>query len=135
VFIGHGVTFVNDKFPRATNGNGSLQTEADWSAAPTVVRKGATIGSGATILCNVTIGENSIVGAGSVVTRDVPPDTIVAGCPAHFIRSIRDEGSFQASGSEPATDSPVHNNQRETITFVEYRQQRCFQEERENRRP
>ncbi len=90
VFVGHGVTFVNDKYPRATNGNGGLQTEEDWAVVPTVVKQGASIGSGATIMCNVTIGENAIVGSGSVVTRDVPPDTIVAGCPARVLRRISD---------------------------------------------
>jgi len=91
VFIGHGVTFVNDKYPRATNGNGDLQSEADWKVAPTIVKKGASIGSGATILCNVTIGEQAIIGSGSVVTRDVPPYTIVAGNPAKIIRRINNE--------------------------------------------
>jgi acetyltransferase-like isoleucine patch superfamily enzyme len=86
VFVGHGVTFINDKYPRSTNGNGGLQTEADWTVVPTVVKKGASIGSGSTILCNVTIGERAIVGSGSVVTRDVAPDTIVAGNPAKVIR-------------------------------------------------
>jgi acetyltransferase-like isoleucine patch superfamily enzyme len=87
VFIGHGVTFINDTYPRASI-LGRLQTEADWSVEPTLVKKGASIGSGATILANVTIGENAIVGAGSVVTSDVPPDTIVAGNPAKPIRRI-----------------------------------------------
>lgn len=82
VFIGHGVTFINDKFPRATNLDGSLQTEADWHCESTRVKKGASIGSGATILCGVTIGERAIVGAGSVVTKDVPDGTTVAGNPA-----------------------------------------------------
>jgi acetyltransferase-like isoleucine patch superfamily enzyme len=91
VFIGHGVTFVNDKYPRATNGNGGLQTEQDWTVEPTIVKKGASIGSGATILCNVTIGEEAIVGSGSVVTRSVPPRTIVAGNPARIIRRISHE--------------------------------------------
>ena len=88
VFIGHGVTFVNDTFPRATSENGKLQTETDWKVELTFVKKGASIGSGATILSNVTIGENAIVGAGSVVTRDVPPNTIVVGNPARVLRSI-----------------------------------------------
>ena len=87
VFVGHGVIFVNDSFPRATTG-GKLQTEADWKVEPTLVKKGASIGSGSTILANVTIGENAIVGAGSVVTKDVPPDTIVAGNPARVKRKI-----------------------------------------------
>jgi acetyltransferase-like isoleucine patch superfamily enzyme len=91
VFIGHGVTFVNDKYPRATNGNGGLQNEADWKVVPTVVKKGASIGSGSTILCNVTIGEQAIVGSGSVVTKDVPPNTIVAGNPARVVRNITNE--------------------------------------------
>jgi UDP-2-acetamido-3-amino-2,3-dideoxy-glucuronate N-acetyltransferase len=88
VFIGHGVTFVNDTYPRATAPNGDLQTESDWKVETTVVKRGASIGSGATILSNVVIGENAIVGAGSVVTRDVPPNTIVAGNPAKILRSI-----------------------------------------------
>jgi len=88
VFIGHGVTFINDTYPRATNPDGALQTEADWKVEPILVKKGASIGSGATILSNVTIGENAIIGAGSVVTKDVQPNTIVAGNPAKFIRSI-----------------------------------------------
>ena len=88
VFIGHGVTFINDTYPRATNPDGGLQTEADWKVEPILVKKGASIGSGATILSNVTIGENAIIGAGSVVTKDVQPNTIVAGNPAKFIRSI-----------------------------------------------
>ena len=88
VFIGHGVTFVNDTFPRATAGDGNLQTEADWKVELTFIKKGASIGSGATILSNLTVGENAIVGAGSVVTRDVPPNTIVVGNPAKVLRSI-----------------------------------------------
>lgn len=88
VFVGHGVTFTNDAFPRATNADGTLQTSADWNLQPTIVRKGASIGSGATILCNLSIGENAIVGAGSVVTRDVPPNVIVAGNPARVLRAL-----------------------------------------------
>ena len=87
VFIGHNVAFINDTYPRATAG-GQLQTEADWTVEKTLVKKGASIGSGATILSKVTIGENSIVGAGSVVTKDVAPNTIVAGNPARLIRKI-----------------------------------------------
>lgn len=88
VFVGHGVTFVNDSYPRATAPDGGLQTEKDWKVERTLVKKGASIGSGATILANVTIGEDAIVGAGSVVTRDVPPNTIVAGNPAKILRAI-----------------------------------------------
>ena len=87
-FIGHSVVFINDTYPRATNGNGGLQTEKDWKVEPILVKSGASIGSNCTILSNVTIGENAIVGAGSVVTKDVPPNTIVAGNPARFFRSI-----------------------------------------------
>jgi acetyltransferase-like isoleucine patch superfamily enzyme len=90
VFIGHGVMFINDAYPRATTAAGELQTAADWKVEQTVVKQGASIGSGATILSNVTIGERAIVGAGSVVTRDVPPDTIVAGNPARVLRAIGD---------------------------------------------
>lgn len=86
VFIGHNVSFINDRYPRATNGEGRLQTESDWQVVPTVVKKGASIGSGATILCGVTIGEYALVGAGSVVTKDVPSRAIVAGVPARVLR-------------------------------------------------
>ena len=88
VFIGHSVTFINDSYPRATAAGGALQTEADWKVEKTVVKKGASIGSGSTILSNVTIGENAIVGAGSVVTKDVPANSIVAGNPAKFRRFL-----------------------------------------------
>lgn len=91
VFVGHGVTFINDSYPRATTTSGDLQTEADWKVEPTIVQRGASIGSGATILCNVTIGERAIVGAGAVVTRDVPPGAIVAGNPARVKRSVNEE--------------------------------------------
>lgn len=88
VFIGHGVTFINDLYPRATTAGGGLQTEDDWKVIPTVVKQGASIGSGATILAGVTIGEQAIVGAGSVVTKDVPPRTVVAGNPARILRTL-----------------------------------------------
>ena len=87
VFVGHNVAFINDSFPRATT-DGQLQTEADWKVEKTVVKKGASIGSGSTILANITIGENALVGAGSVVTKDVPPNSIVAGNPARVLRYI-----------------------------------------------
>ncbi len=86
VFIGHGVTFINDRYPRATSALGGLQTEADWYCQSTVVKRGASIGSGATLLGGITIGENAIVGAGSVVTKDVPPNTTVAGNPARTLK-------------------------------------------------
>ncbi len=96
-FIGHGVTFINDSYPRAANADGTLQTEKDWHVEKTLVKKGASIGSGSTILSNVVIGERAIVGAGSVVTKDVPPDTIVAGNPAKILRRI---------SSQPQQHSP-----------------------------
>ena len=88
VFIGHGVMFINDKYPHATNPDGSSQTEADWTLTPTLVKRRASIGSNATVLCGVTIGEGAIVGAGSVVTKDVPPYTVVAGNPAKVLRKV-----------------------------------------------
>lgn len=88
VFVGHNVTFINDRFPRATNEDGSMQTDADWSLEETRIKTGASIGSSVTILCGITIGEGAIVGAGSVVTKDVPPRTIVAGNPAIVIRGL-----------------------------------------------
>jgi acetyltransferase-like isoleucine patch superfamily enzyme len=91
VFVGHSVTFINDSYPRATTAEGELQTEADWKVEVTRVCKGASIGSGSTILSNVTIGENAIIGAGSVVTKDVPPNAIVVGNPAKFLRSVEQE--------------------------------------------
>jgi len=106
VFIGHSVTFINDSYPRATAGDGGLQTEADWTVEPSLVKKGASIGSGSTILANVTIGEKAIIGAGSVVTRDVPAGSIVAGNPAKIIRRVIDERSV----SRP--QSPIRRHQR-----------------------
>lgn len=106
VFIGHGVTFINDSYPRATTADGQLQTEADWKVETTVVKKGASIGSGATVLSKVTIGENAIVGAGSVVTKDVPANTIVAGNPARVLRKLtveRDRGDQAAAASAAAS--------------------------------
>lgn len=88
-FIGHGVMFTNDLFPRATNADGSAQTEADWTMHQTFVKKGASIGSNATILCGITIGENALIGAGAVVTKDVPANTVVAGNPAKVLKTIK----------------------------------------------
>ena len=88
VFIGHNVTFINDKHPRSVNPDGSMQTEEDWKVVETFVRNGASVGSSATILCGVTIGEGAIVGAGAVVTKDVPPNSVVAGVPAKVINKI-----------------------------------------------
>jgi len=88
VFIGHNVTFINDKHPRAANPDGSLQTETDWKVVDTFIKDGASIGSSSTILCGLTVGENAIVGAGAVVTKDVPANTIAAGVPAKVIRKI-----------------------------------------------
>ena len=89
-FIGHNVTFINDRYPRSITDDGSLQTEENWAVIPTLIKKGASIGSSATLLCGITVGENAIVGAGSVVTKEVPPETIVAGNPARVIRSVHD---------------------------------------------
>jgi len=86
VFIGHNVTFINDRYPRATNEGGTLQTEADWKCIPTVVKRGASIGSGATLLCGITVGERAVIGAGSVVTKDVPAGAVVAGNPARLMK-------------------------------------------------
>jgi len=105
VFVGHGVAFINDSYPRATNPAGELQTEKDWHVEKTVVKKGASIGSGATILSRVTIGENAIIGAGSVVTKDVPPNTIVAGNPAKRLRTIDQE--TEVSSPAPAISQAI----------------------------
>jgi acetyltransferase-like isoleucine patch superfamily enzyme len=102
VFVGHTVTFVNDSYPRAATAEGALQTERDWTVEPTLVRRGASIGSGTTVLSNVVIGEHAIVGAGSVVTRDVPPYAIVAGNPARVLRYLR-------------TDPEVSNAQHDSV--------------------
>jgi acetyltransferase-like isoleucine patch superfamily enzyme len=93
VFIGHHVVFTNDRHPRATNADGRLQTEADWACVPTLVKRGASIGSGAVLLCGITIGEKALVGAGSVVTKDVPAGAIVAGNPARLVKSTRRENA------------------------------------------
>lgn len=100
VFVGHNVTFINDRLPRATNCTGTLQTEADWKCEKTLVKRGASIGSGATLLCGVTVGENALVGAGSVVTRDVPPGAIVAGNPARIIKSLGMSTGARAAKAE-----------------------------------
>lgn len=86
VFIGHNVTFINDKYPRSTNEDGELQSESDWKVVETFIKKGASVGSSATILCGITVGENAIIGAGAVVTKDVPANSVVAGVPARLIR-------------------------------------------------
>jgi UDP-2-acetamido-3-amino-2,3-dideoxy-glucuronate N-acetyltransferase len=88
VFVGHGVMFINDRFPRSTSDTGGLQTEEDWEVIPTVIKKGASIGSNATILCGITIGEGAIIGAGSVVIKDVPAMAVVAGNPAKILKKI-----------------------------------------------
>jgi acetyltransferase-like isoleucine patch superfamily enzyme len=88
VFVGHNVTFINDRYPRATNECGQLQTDADWECIPTRVKRGASIGSGATLLCGITVGERAVVGAGSVVTKDVPAGAVVAGNPARVIKML-----------------------------------------------
>jgi acetyltransferase-like isoleucine patch superfamily enzyme len=98
VFVGHNVTFVNDSYPRATTPEGDIQTEKDWHVEKTLVKRGASIGSGATILANLQIGENAIVGAGSVVTRDVPPNAIVAGNPARILRMVDNATSLKVNG-------------------------------------
>jgi len=113
VLIGHGVMFINDKYPRATNEWGELQTEADWECIPTLVKRGASIGSNATILCGVTIGEQAIVGADSVVTHDVPPGAIVAGNPARVVRA-----TLSVSGEPHAVGRHAPGRNLSTYGFV-----------------
>ena len=103
VFVGHGVMFTNDRFPRATNDEGLPKNDAEWSCEKTIVKRGASIGSNATILCGLTIGERAIVGAGSVVTKDVPAGAIVAGNPARVLRKISKAGTGSGAGVPPAT--------------------------------
>jgi acetyltransferase-like isoleucine patch superfamily enzyme len=111
VFIGHGVVFINDTYPRATTVDGQLQSEQDWKVEPTLVRRGASIGSGATILANVIIGEHALVGAGSVVTRNVPANSIVAGNPARILRYLgharRSDHDKHISSSIPRSHQPA----------------------------
>lgn len=92
VFVGHNVTFINDRYPRSTAESGELQTEADWVCEPTLIKQGASIGSSATLLCGITVGANAIVGAGSVVTKDVPANAVVAGNPARIMKQHKGEG-------------------------------------------
>jgi acetyltransferase-like isoleucine patch superfamily enzyme len=101
VFIGHNVTFINDIYPRATTSEGQLQTEADWVCGKTIIKRGASIGSSATLLCGITVGEHAVVGAGSVVTKDVPAYTIVAGNPARILRSVDKEVRDESTISQP----------------------------------
>lgn len=116
VFIGHGVVFINDTYPRATTADGQLQSEEDWKVEPTRVRRGASIGSGATILANVTIGERAMVGAGSVVTKDVPDDSIVAGNPARILRCLgnarRSDHDTHIPSSIPRSHQPASRTAR-----------------------
>ncbi len=99
VFVGHNVTFINDRYPRSTAATGELQTEADWVCVPTLIKRGASIGSSATLLCGVTVGENAVVGAGSVVTKDVPANEVVAGNPARMLIKAK-EGGYESSVHE-----------------------------------
>ncbi len=109
VFVGHNVTFINDLYPRATTKDGELQTEADWACGTTLIQKGASIGSSATLLCGITIGRNAIVGAGSVVTKDVPPSTVVAGNPARVLKKLENEEPVhECSVSRSQEPVPVH---------------------------
>ncbi len=97
VFVGHGVTFINDRYPRATRADGELKTDDDWACESTLVKRGASIGSGATLLGGITIGENAVIGAGSVVTKDVPPETIVAGNPASVRKTLTPETTNEST--------------------------------------
>ena len=96
VFVGHNVTFINDLYPQATTEDGRLQNDEDWVCIPTIVKSGASIGSSATLLCGITVGENAIVGAESMVTKDIPPNTVVAGNPAQVLRKIENKGVKKA---------------------------------------
>jgi acetyltransferase-like isoleucine patch superfamily enzyme len=123
VFIGHGVMFINDSYPRATTGDGKLQTDSDWKVERTIICKGASIGSGATILANVSVGENAIVGAGSVVTKDVPAGVIVAGNPARVLRTIDPpDESASESGSIPFLDLVTPHLELEQELVAAFRQ-------------
>ena len=118
VFVGHNVTFINDTYPRATNPLGELQTESDWKVEPTLVKEGASIGSGSTILSNVTIGERAIVGAGSVVTKNVPPNAIVAGNPAKILRKIKENvrgWRLEVRGQERKKAGGLRRKKRKTV--------------------
>lgn len=122
VFVGHGVMFINDSYPRATNPSGELQTEADWKVERTIVGRGASIGSNATILCNVKVGENAIVGAGSVVTKDVPSFAVVAGNPARVLRYIDQPQIKQSAGPVPFLDLLTPHHQLESELVDAFRQ-------------
>jgi UDP-2-acetamido-3-amino-2,3-dideoxy-glucuronate N-acetyltransferase len=100
VFVGHGVMFTNDLYPRAANSDGRLQTEADWKCVPTLIKRGASIGSGATLLCGITVGENAMIGAGSMVTKDVPPGAVVAGNPARIMKPRQSGNQSERQHSE-----------------------------------
>ena len=106
VFIGHNVTFTNDLYPRATRTDGQLQTDDDWICTPTIIKRGASIGSGATLLCGIIVGENSMVGAGSVVTKNVAANTIVIGNPARVLREIKEDSFYQALERFKANEQP-----------------------------
>ncbi len=110
VFIGHNVTFINDAYPKAVTDGGNLQTENDWECTATLIRRGASIGSSATLMCGITVGEKALVGAGSMVTRDIPPNTIVVGNPARAIRKIGKDKSNESPFSR--SESSVRINQR-----------------------